>query len=166
VSDLFSAIPDRERGQRLALIARRVVMTIFAAISLLALGGAIGQTSSTSQAPGLTVEAPETVRGGLFWQARIDIRAARAIAKPRLVFADGWLDGMQVNSIEPAAQSESSRDGRLVLSYDSLEPGDRLQIWMQFEVDPTSAGKRSLALELDDAQTPLARIDREIRVLP
>jgi hypothetical protein len=37
---------------------------------------------------------------------------------------------------------------------------------MQFEVDPTNTGKRSLALELDDAQTPLARIDRDIRVLP
>jgi hypothetical protein len=73
---------------------------------------------------------------------------------------------MQVNSIEPAAQSESSRDGRLVLSYDRLKPGDRLQIWMQFEVDPTNTGKSSLALELDDAQTPLARIDRDIRVLP
>jgi len=166
VSDLFSAVGEHDRGQRVAVLARRAVMTIFAAISLLALSGAIGQTSSTSQAPGLTVEAPETVRGGLFWQARIDIRPTKTIQSPRLVFADGWLDGMQVNSIEPAAQSESSRDGRLVLSYDKLEPGDRLQIWMQFEVDPTNAGKRSLALELDDAQTPLARIDRDIRVLP
>jgi hypothetical protein len=166
VAELFSAIPDRERGQRAGLIARRTVMTLFAAVSLLALAGVFGQVSTSSQAPGLTVDAPDTVRGGLFWQARIDIRPERTIRRPRLVFADGWLEGMQVNSIEPAAQSESSRDGRLVLSYDRLEPGDRLQIWMQFEVDPTSTGKRSLALELDDAETPVARIDHDIRVLP
>jgi hypothetical protein len=166
VPELFSAIGEDDRGQRVGLIARRTVMTIFAAISVLALAGAIGQISSTSHASGLTLDAPHTVRGGLFWQARIDIRPSRAIESPRLVFGEGWLEGMQVNSIEPAAQSESSRDGRLVLSYDRLKPGDRLQIWMQFEVDPTNTGKRSLELELDDAQTPLARIDREIRVLP
>jgi hypothetical protein len=166
VPESFSAIPNRERGQRAGLAARRGVMTIFAAISLLGLTGAIGQGTVTSRASELTVNAPETVRGGIFWQARIEVRATRPIEHPRLVFADGWLEGMQVNSIEPAAVSESSRDGRLVLSYGSLEPGDLLRVWMQFEVDPTNVGKRSLALELDDAETPLARIDRDIRVLP
>jgi hypothetical protein len=166
VPELFSTVSEHERGERVGLIARRAVMTIFAAISLLALTGAIGQTGTTSHASGLTLDAPKTVRGGLFWQARINIRPTQTIGSPRLVLDEGWLEGMQVNSIEPAPQSESSRDGRLVLSYDRLSPGDRLQIWLQFEVDPTNSGKRSLALELDDEQTPLARIDRDIRVLP
>jgi hypothetical protein len=165
VAELFSQV-DGERGQRVGLIARRAVMTLFAAISLAALAGAIGQRATTSEASGMTLQAPETVRGGLFWQARIDIRAPREIQNPRLVFAEGWLEGMQVNSIEPAAGSESSRDGRLVLSYGKLAAGDRLQIWLQFEVNPTNVGRRSLALELDDAETPVARIDRDIRVLP
>jgi hypothetical protein len=165
VAELFNQVDD-ERGQRAGLIARRVVMTIFAAISLLALGGAIGQSATTSTADGMTLQAPETVRGGLFWQGRVDIRATRAIAQPRLVLAEGWLEGMQVNSIEPAAESESSRDGRLVLSYGKLAAGDRMTVWLQFEVDPTNVGRRSLALELDDGTTPVARIDREIRVLP
>ena len=47
---------------------------------------------------------------------------------------------MQVNSIEPAAESESSRDGRLVLSYGALQPGDLPRIWLQFEVSPTNVG--------------------------
>jgi hypothetical protein len=165
VTELFSRV-EGERGQRTGLIARRSVMTVFAAISLLALGGAFGQRATTSEAAGMTLQAPETVRGGLFWQARIDIRAPRAIEHPRLVLADGWLEGMQVNSIEPAAESESSRDGRLVLSYGKLAAGDRLTVWLQFEVNPTNVGRRSLALELDDGTTPVARIDRDIRVLP
>ena len=164
--ELFSRFPEQDRGQRVGVAARRSVLTLFAAFSVLALAGTFGQRTVTSQASELTVHAPETVRGGLFWQARIDVRATRPIQHPRLVFADGWLEGMQVNSIEPAAQSESSRDGRLVLSYGSLQPGDELRIWMQFEVDPTNVGKRSMALELDDAETPIARIDRDIRVLP
>jgi hypothetical protein len=170
VAELFAELPDNERGQRLGLAARRVVMTLFAAIALLALAGAFGQRATGSRAEGaaavLRLQAPETVRGGLFFQARIDIDATQAVKEPRLVFDEGWLEGLQVNSIEPAAESESSRDGRLVLSYSSLEPGDRLRVYMQFEVNPTNVGRRSFGFELDDARTRVARIDRDITVLP
>jgi hypothetical protein len=170
VAELFAGIPEDERGQRVGLIARRVVMTLFAAIALVALLGFFGQraTSSTAAGSGVTLklEAPETVRGGIFFQARIEVTATRAVAQPRLVFDEGWLEGLQVNSIEPAAQSESSRDGRLVLSYDALGPGDRLRIYMQFEVNPTNVGRRSFGLELDDGQARVARIDRNLTVLP
>ena len=52
---------------------------------------------------------------------------------------DGWLEGMQISSIEPQPTSESSRDGRVVLSYGRLRAGQRLVV---------------------------ARIDRTITVLP
>jgi hypothetical protein len=168
VAELF-AVPD-ERGQRVGLITRRVVMPVFAVIVLLALWGVFGQRATSSTVTGsavtLRLQAPETVRGGLFFQARIDVDATRTVGQPRLVFDEGWLEGMQVNSIEPAAQSESSRDGRLVLSYGALGPGDRLRIYMQFEVNPTNVGRRSLGLELDDGTARIARIDRDITVLP
>jgi hypothetical protein len=170
VAQLFAELPDDDRGQRVGLIARRAVMTLFAAIAVLALAGAFGQraTSSTSTGSGvaLRLDAPTTVRGGIFFQARIDVSATRAIGQPRLVFDEGWVEGLQVNSIEPAAESESSRDGRLVLSYGALGPGDRLRVYMQFEVNPTNVGRRSFGFELDDGQARIARIDRDITVLP
>jgi hypothetical protein len=166
---LFELARD-ERGQRVGLAVRRVVMTLFAAIAVLALAGVFGQPAKTSSAAGpaarMRLEAPETVRGGLFFQARIDIDAIRPIQQPRLVFDDGWLEGMQVNSMEPAAQSESSRDGRLELSYPQVAGGERLRIYLQFEVNPTNVGRRSFAVALDDGTTPLARIERDITVLP
>jgi len=170
VAKLFAELRDDERGQRVGLITRRAVMTLFAVIVLVALLGVFGQraTSSTATGPAVTLrlEAPETVRGGLFFQSRIDVTATRTVGQPRLVFDEGWLEGMQVNSIEPAAESESSRDGRLVLSYGALGPGDRLRIYMQFEVNPTNVGRRSYGFELDDGQARIARIDRDITVLP
>jgi hypothetical protein len=170
VGSLFADLPDDDPGQRVGLIARRVFMTLFAVVVLLALWGVFGQRASSSTATGsgvtLSLEAPSTVRGGLFFQARIDITATKTVGKPRLVFDEGWLEGMQVNSIEPAAESESSRDGRLVLSYPSLGPGDRLRIYMQFEVNPTNVGRRSFGLELDDGAARIARIGRDITVLP
>ena len=166
MTELFSEV----QGDRREVWVRRAVVGVFAAIAALALWGAIGQreTEWTASGPSarLLLAAPETVRGGIYFQSYVEIRATAAVEHPRLVLDDGWLEGMQVNSIEPAAESETSRDGRLVLSYGGLDPGDVLRIWMQFQVDPTSTGRRDYGLELDDEDRPLARIDRTIRVLP
>jgi hypothetical protein len=170
VTDLFRDLEPETRGGVVGLWARRAVMTLFALISLAGLLDLFGQHASSSQAASsaarMTVTAPQTVRGGLFFQSRIEIRALTAIEHPRLVFDNGWVEGMQVNSIEPGAETETSRDGKLVLSYGKLAQGDLLRIWLQFEVDPTNTGTRPYGVELDDQTRPLARVSRTIRVLP
>jgi len=170
MTELFTSVAPDRRGQVIGVTARRVVLALFALVSLAALAGLIGQRPSVSAhatpAVRMTLSAPETVRGGIFFQSRVDVRALRPIQYPRLVLSDGWLEGMQVNSIEPSPASESSRDGRVVLSYGSLQAGDILRVWMQFEVNPTNVGNRSYTLELDDGDHPIARIPRTLRVLP
>jgi hypothetical protein len=145
-------------------------MTLLLAVAVVALFGVFGQVTTTSTATGaaatLRLDAPETVRGGLFFQSRVDIRATRAIEHPRLVLANGWVEGMQFNSVEPGPVGEASRDGRVVMSYNKLAAGDRLTIWMQFEVDPTTTGRRSYDVALEDATTPVASVRRTLTILP
>jgi hypothetical protein len=172
VTTLFTDVAAAEdsRGTTAGLWTRRAVMTVFALVAVLGLLDVFGQgtTQSTALAPAavLRVNAPSAVRGGLFFQSRVEIRARRAVEHPRLVLDEGWVEGMQVNSIEPAPVSEASRDGRVVLSYDRVDAGDRLVVWMQFEVDPTSVGHRSYGLELDDAETRVAAVHRWMTVFP
>jgi hypothetical protein len=162
--------PEAARSVIVGLWARRVVLTLFAVLALLALLDRFGQQPSSavadSPAATLRLSAPESLRGGLLFQARVEIRARRTVRFPRLVLDDGWTEGMQFNSIEPSPASEASRDGRLVLSYDQLNPGDRLVVWLQFQVDPTNVGHRPFGLELDDQSISLARIDRSLTVFP
>jgi hypothetical protein len=166
--DLAEGPPPRALGR--GLWARRVAVGVLAAVVLLALLDAFGQRDSRSAAStasaSLTVRAPKTVRGGLLFQARIDIVARAAIDHPRLVLGNGWVDGIQLSSISPDAQSQSSRDGRLVLSYASFPAGRTTTIWVQSQVDPTNVGHRPFDVELDDAERPLARVDRSLTVLP
>jgi hypothetical protein len=172
VTTLFSDVAAHRdpRGEAIGLWTRRTVIAVFAVIALLGLLDVFGQgaTETTAGAPAAVVRvtAPEAVRGGLFFQSKVEIRAVRAIEHPRLVLDEGWVEGMQVNSIEPAAVGEASRDGRVVLSYDGLDAGERLVVWLQFEVDPTNVGHRSYGLELDDGETKLASIHRELTVFP
>ena len=167
---LFSTLTREPRGITIGLWARRVVLALLGVVVLVAVLNEFGQRPSRSAAvvPAATLRlsAPATVRGGLFFQSRLDVRANRAIDHPRIVLDEGWLEGMQVNSIEPAPVGEASRDGRVVLSYDALQPGDLLRVWFQFEVNPTNVGNRSYAIELDDSERPIARLSPSITALP
>jgi hypothetical protein len=170
VTDAFSPLPSSGRGVGAGLWARRVLVGLFTLVALLGLLGLFGQVPSKSSASAtaatMTLSAPKTVRGGLFFQARLDITAHQAIAHPRLLLDEGWVEQMQLNSLEPQPVSEAPRDGRLVLSYDAFKPGDLVRIWVQFEVNPTNVARRSYDVELDDATSPLVRISRHITVLP
>jgi hypothetical protein len=172
VSALFEdiAADTSPKGMVIGHRARLGWMALFAVISVLGGIGFFGQRLSESTATGpagtLRLSAPKVVRGGLYFESRIEIRAQRAIEHPRIVLARGWVDQMQFNSTEPNPMSEAGRDGRVVLSYDSLDRGDRLVVWTQFQVNPTNVGHRSYDVELDDGDTAIARVERAITVLP
>jgi hypothetical protein len=172
VTDLFRDLAEGAEPRALSrgLWARRATMTVLVAIALLGLLDVFGQRTSRSAAAGdgatLAVRAPKAVRGGLLFESTVQITARRAIDHPRLLLADGWIEGMQVNSITPDADGQTVRGDDLVLSYPSLDAGARMTIRLQFQVNPTNVGHRSYDLELDDAETPLARVDRTLTVLP
>jgi hypothetical protein len=170
VSEFFSDLPPETRSALVALWARRAVLALFAVVVVLALLDRFGQGTRESVAVGpvatLRVLAPETLRGGLLFQSRIEVRARRDVELPRIVLDRGWLEGMQINSIEPTAASESSRSGRLVLSYDKLAAGDLLRVFLSFQVNPTYVGRRSYGVELDDGRVKIARVNRSLTVFP
>jgi len=170
MSDTFAEVANDSRSARVSLWTRRATLAVLGIVVVLALLDRFGQrpAQSTARVPAatMTLTAPGAVRGGLFFESRLDIRAAQAIDHPRIVLERGWVEGMQVNSIEPSPVGEAARDGRVVLSYDALEPGDLLSIWLQFEVNPTNVGHRSYAVELDDAERPVARLSPSIRAWP
>ena len=103
----------------------------------------------------LTVRAPGAVRGGLFFQGRLDIVARERIAKPRGRARPG-LDG------GAAAQHARARAGGRELrgrpARARVRPaaarGDHLTVWLQFEANPTGVGSR------DRSVTPARRRSR------
>ena len=157
-------------GRRGEPRVRRVVIGLLAVVVVAALLGVVGQRHGTvraqAAAAALTVNAPERVRGGVFFQGRIDIVARARIGTPRIVLGEGWTEEMQLNTLEPAPASESSNAGQLELEYDPLHTGDHLTIWLQFEVNPTGAGRRDRGVTLLDGERVIARAPAEITVLP
>ena len=149
---------------------RRAVLAALVALCAIALAGAFGQRATTTAAGGpaasLSVEAPDRLRGGLLAQGRIDVRAHRRIAQPRLVLERGWLDGITINTISPEAAAQGDDRGRLVLAYDELPAGESLTLWIEVQVNPTALGAMPQDVELRDGDLTLARVERELVVFP
>ena len=150
--------------------ARRAIVALLAAAVIAALLGAVGQTPETlhaqASAATLTVKAPARVRGGLFFQGRFDIVAREHVSRPRLVLGNGWAEELQIDTIEPSPKSETSSNGELDLEFDPMRSGDHLTLWMQFEVNPTGAGRRDRSVTLLDGDHFITRIPGKLTVLP
>jgi len=157
-------------GRSTELWARRAIMTVLTGVCVVALANVLGQKPKTSQVTGaratLVVYAPHRIRGGLFYQGRIEVTARRRIAHPRLVLGQGWAEQQQINTIEPSPMEEKSLHGRIELSYDSIDAGDRLVVWLQLEANPLGAGRRDQSVALLDGDEQLARADRHIVQFP
>jgi len=160
----------RDHAGTVEIGARRVVMALLAALAVVALLGAFGQSPQQSSAAAeratLEVSAPARLRGGLFYQGRFTIRAEGAIENATLVLARGWMENTHINTIEPAPTEEASRDGDLALSFGPLAAGDELVLYMQFQVNPTNVGRRPADVALYDRDELLTRVDRTVTVFP
>src|SRR3954451_3370057 len=109
---------------------RVVVTAVLVLFVVLALLNVFGQRPSTAAATSsgvtLQVQAPTAVRGGLIYQARVDVTARRPINRPVITLDGGWLDGMTLNSVQPGPASQTSGKGGATFQYAPLQPGDTL----------------------------------------
>jgi hypothetical protein len=168
--DYLDLARHRDGSSRGELVARWTVLGLLTAVAVIALLGLVGQTSqtavATTDAAELEVTAPTRVRGGLFFQGRFTVAARAPIDNAVLVLSPGWLENMHINTIEPAPAEEASRDGDLALSFGPLEDGQRLVVYMQFQVNPTNVGHRDASVSLYDGGTLVTTDDRTITVFP
>jgi hypothetical protein len=149
---------------------RWVFLAVIAIFLLLGLGNAFGQRPQvdTASADGVELEvySPSRVRSGLYFMSRFTITTTREIARATLVLDPGWLEGMTLNTLEPAPVGEANRDGKLALDLGRVRAGSKHVFFLHFQVNPTNIGRRSQDVELHDDTTPLLHLDRTVTVYP
>jgi hypothetical protein len=149
---------------------RHGLLVVPVALIVLGLLNVFGQHPSSSHADGpaaaLDIYSPARVRGGLLFESRFTIRAHRDLKAPKLVLDSGWFEQMTINSLMPQPSVQTDRNGRVVLTFDSLPAGQKLVFWLFFQVNPTNIGHRSQDIELDDGDTPLLHVERSVTVFP
>ncbi len=150
--------------------ARWILLGLLVAVLLLGLLNVFGQNTvvSTAEAAGarLEVDAPRTLRGGLFFQARYRIVAAEEIAAATLVLHPDWLEDVTLNTVEPSPVGEASRNGRIAFELGRIAAGDEFLFYLHFQVNPTALGRRSQVVELYDGDRLVTTIERDAFIWP
>jgi hypothetical protein len=170
--------PDRivlERHRDLAgrghhIWYRRALVAILGAFLVLGAANVFGQRPAghTADAPEASLElyAPSKLRGGVMFEARFTITAHQDVKNALLQLSPGWVEGMQINTIEPGPLGEASRNGDLLFTLGHIPAGQKHRLFMQFQVSATNVGRRHADVTLYDGGKKLIHLDREITVYP
>ena len=143
------------------------VLSLFLVLGLLNVFGQRPQTDTVS-ADGVELEvySPRKLRSGLFFMSRFTIRAERELEAATLVLDPGWLEGITLNTVEPAPVGEASRDGRIAFDLGHVPAGSEHVFFLHFQVNPTNVGRRPQDVELQDGETPILKLDRTVTIFP
>jgi hypothetical protein len=168
-----SIVVDRHldlRGRANEVWVRRGLLLGLVALLVVALLNVFGQrpmqSSAGSDRAVFRVSAPPRIRGGLIYQARFTIEARRELKDAALVLSSDWLDGVTVNTIEPSPIGEASRNGQLVLQLGHIPAGQKHVLYMEFQMNPTTVGRRHPTVTLEDSGFELLRIHRTLTIFP
>jgi hypothetical protein len=149
---------------RRALVALLVVFLLFGVFNVFG-QRPVGHTVDSPEAS-LELYAPSKVRGGVFFEGRFTITAYTDVKNAVLQLSPGWVEGMQINTIEPSPLGEASRNGDLLFTLGHIPAGQKFRLFMQFQVSATNVGRRHADVTLYDGAKKLIHIDREVTVYP
>jgi hypothetical protein len=149
---------------------RRAGLLLLSGFLLAALLNVFGQRHETAVAQGagtrLALEAPHALRGGDLYQVHLAISTTTGIASPKLLLSQGFLDGFTINTITPDASSQVSRDGPALLTYDRLDSGRRMEIFIEAQVNANTVGRRHWDIDVYDGTRRLTGVHRTITIFP
>jgi hypothetical protein len=149
---------------------QRAGVVVLAAFLIAALANVFGQKVETATATAATadldIDAPRAVRTGLVYEVQFTITAHRALEEPTLVLDSGWFDGFTINTMSPDTADWVQRDGLNVLSYDALAAGEELAVRLQYQVNPTTFGRREQGVVLEDGGRRILDLDHGVTIFP
>jgi hypothetical protein len=166
---------DRARHQDLAgrghhVWQRRAALVVIAAIPLLGLLNVFGQRtvfdSAQNPAVSMLINSPAHVRGGLVFTTEIVITPHQSLQDARLYLDNGWFEGMTLNGIAPQPSSESAQGRWQVWDFGKIPAGVAYRVWISWQTNPTTVGRRSQDIALYDGGAQLMTVHRTLTVFP
>ena len=149
---------------------RRSLIALLTAFVAAAFANVFGQRSQTAQTsvPGaaLTIHAPDALRSGLIFEARLRILATQEIKDAMLVLSPGWLEGMTLNTVEPSPLGEASRNGCLSFDLGHVRQGDTTRSTCSSRSTRRPSARARPKTRLYDGSQLLLSSKRDVTVFP
>ena len=106
------------------------------------------------------------MRGGLVFTTEIVITPHQSLQDARLYLDNGWFAGMTLNGIAPQPSSESAQGRWQVWDFGKVPAGVAYRVWVSWQTNPTTVGRRSQDIALYDGGTELMTVHRALTVFP
>jgi hypothetical protein len=168
--DFISLGEHRDHDHPAERWIRWIFVGLLVSLAVAGLANVFGQRPSTAAAETrdatLRLRAPHAIRGGLLFQGRFEVVARRALGKPTVVLDAGWFDNLTINTIVPEPVRSTSVGQGIALEYGRLPAGRTLTVYFQFQVEPTTVGRRSQDVVLRDGSRQIVEIRRAVTVFP
>ena len=136
-----------------------------------ALAGAFGgqphptRTVTTSSAR-ITLQLPERIRNGMFFEMRAQVETKRPFADLTLAVSSTYWRDLTINTMIPGPAEEKSENGLYRFSYGPIDANQTLTIKFDGQINPPLFGGTQGDLLLMDGDAVVATIPVKMRVLP
>ncbi len=151
--------------------AGTLAIIVLGALIAAALGGLLGGTGpdrlrADNAMAELVVEVPGTLRSGMFFETTIAVETHARFADARLAMTPALWRSITINTEMPQPGEEDYADGYFRLHYGALEPGDRIELKLDAQINPDLfAGTRGEVV-LFEGDRAITRVPVHLRVLP
>ncbi len=138
------------------------------AIALAGVFGGQPHPTRTIQTPSATVtlQFPEILRNGEFFEMRATIKAKRPFKDVRLGISSTYWRDLTINTMIPGPSEEGSEGGQYRFSYGPLNKGESVKVKIDGQVNPPMFAGTQGELTVLDGDAVVVNIPVKLRVYP
>lgn len=114
----------------------------------------------------VTLQLPQRIRNGEFFEMRIKIAAKRQFTDLTLAISSSYWHDLTINTMIPAPSEEKSEGGRYLFSYGEIGDGQTLTVKFDGQINPPLFAGTSGQIQLRDGDAVIATIPVKMRVMP
>ena len=114
----------------------------------------------------ITLQFPERIRNGMFFEMRGVIETRRPFSDLGLAVSSDYWHDLTINSMIPGPAEESSKGGRYRFSYGPLKANEKFTFKFDGQINPPLFGGNKGEIRLMDGDIIVARIPVEMKVMP
>lgn len=142
-------------------------MAVIPVLGLFNVFGQRQQTLHVSNAlASIEIDSPSHVRSGLIFTTQVVITPHLPVRKCELTLGQGWFSGMTLNGITPQPSQQTANGNWQVWQFGALKADTPFRVWISWQTNPTSIGRRSQPLAVLDGNKQLATANRSLTIFP
>lgn len=120
----------------------------------------------TTPSANITLQLPERIRNGMFFEMRAKVETKRAFSDLTIAVSSTYWRDLTINSMIPGPAEETTENGRYHFSYGPIDGNETVTIKIDGQINPPLFGGTKGDILLLDGDAVIATIPVRMKVYP